>query len=109
MAPTMRRKRTKGSGGIFAVRDGVWRVDVEVAPTPSGERRRVSRTVDGTRSDAEMVLAELLADPTRQTEVFSLRLPVDMAERLRERAVADGVSAAEEIRRALTEWIGGAP
>lgn len=107
MAPTARRKRTKGSGGVFAVRDGVWRVDVEVARTPSGDRRRVSRTVYGSRSEAELMLAALLADPTHQTEVFGVRLPVGMAERLRERAAADGVSVAEEIRRAVAEWIGG--
>jgi integrase len=56
-APRLRRR---GSGGVFAVRDGVWRVDVEVARDPvSGRRRRVSRYVHGTRDDAEVALARL--------------------------------------------------
>ncbi|HXW78141.1 MAG TPA: hypothetical protein VEJ84_01515, partial [Acidimicrobiales bacterium] len=54
------RLRRRGSGGVFAVRDGVWRVDVEVARDPvSGRRRRVSRYVHGTRDDAEVALARL--------------------------------------------------
>jgi integrase len=55
-----RRSRKRGSGGVFAVRDGVWRVDVEVARDPvTGRRRRVSRTVRGTRDEAELALARL--------------------------------------------------
>jgi integrase len=55
-----RRARRRGSGGVFAVRDGVWRVDVEVARDPvTGKRRRVSRYVHGTRDDAEVALARL--------------------------------------------------
>ena len=53
--PSSRRK-----GGLKAVRSGVWRVDVEL-PAVAGARRRVSRTVAGTREDAEAVLAELMA------------------------------------------------
>lgn len=58
----LRRKR--GSGGVFAKSDGVWRVDVEVArDAVTGRRRRVARTVRGTRRDAEVVAAQLkLAD-----------------------------------------------
>ena len=57
-ASTTRRK--KGSGGVKKVRDGVWRVDVEVdRDAVTGKRRRVSRTVNGTRSDAEVVAAKL--------------------------------------------------
>jgi integrase len=51
--PHARRK-----GGLKLVRTGVWRVDVEV-PTANGKRRRVSRTVNGTRAEAEVVLDEL--------------------------------------------------
>ena len=55
-----RRARRRGSGGVFAVRDGVWRVDVEIARDPvTGRRRRVSRTIHGTREDAEIALARL--------------------------------------------------
>lgn len=55
-----KRSRRRGSGGVFAVRDGVWRVDVEIARDPvTGRRRRVSRTIQGTREDAEVALARL--------------------------------------------------
>lgn len=33
--------RRKGSGGIFAVRDGVWRVDIELPRDPVTRRRRL--------------------------------------------------------------------
>jgi integrase len=52
--PTNRR-----SGGLRAVRPGVWRVDVEL-PREHGEpRRRVSRTVEGSQADAESLLEAL--------------------------------------------------
>ena len=55
-----RSARPKGSGGIFSVHEGVWRVDVEIARDPvTGHRRRVSRQVHGTRYDAEVALARL--------------------------------------------------
>lgn len=42
------------------MRDGVWRVDVESRrDAVTGHRRRVSRTVVGTREDAELALARL--------------------------------------------------
>jgi hypothetical protein len=38
----------------------VWRIDLEISRDPvSGRRRRVSRTVVGTREDAEIALARL--------------------------------------------------
>ncbi|MGI8791624.1 MAG: site-specific integrase [Acidimicrobiales bacterium] len=50
----------RDTGGIVAIRDGVWRVDVEVKRDPvTGQRRRVSRTVYGTREEAEVTLAKL--------------------------------------------------
>lgn len=59
-AGTTNRSRKRGSGGVFAVRDGIWRVDVEIARDPvTGRRRRVSRTIYGTRDDAEVALARL--------------------------------------------------
>ncbi len=43
-----------------AVRDGVWRVDVEVGrDAVTGRRRRVSRNVYGTRHDAEVAAVKL--------------------------------------------------
>jgi integrase len=42
------------------VRDGVWRVDVEISRDPvTGQRRRISRQVRGSREDAEVTLAKL--------------------------------------------------
>lgn len=52
--------RSRGSGGIRLVRPGVYRVDLEIHRDPiTGHRRRVSRTVYGTREDAEVALASL--------------------------------------------------
>jgi hypothetical protein len=61
---TLSRRRKRGSGGVVAVRDGVWRVDLEISHDPvSGRRQRVSRTVVGSREDTEIALARLkLAD-----------------------------------------------
>jgi len=53
-------RRRRGSGGVTQVRDGVWRVDVEITPDPvTGKRRRISRQVRGDRSEAEFALAKL--------------------------------------------------
>lgn len=53
-------RRRRGSGGISLVRDGVWRVDVEISRDPvTGARRRISRQVRGSREDAEVALARL--------------------------------------------------
>lgn len=42
------------------MRDGVWRVDVEVGRDPvTGRRRRVARIIHGSREDAEIALARL--------------------------------------------------
>jgi integrase len=75
-----RRPRRRGSGGVFFVREGVWRVDVEIARDPvTGRRRRVSRYVHGTREDADVALARLkVADhekrlPTGVTNARSVR------------------------------------
>jgi hypothetical protein len=65
---------------VIPIRDGVWRVDVEVHRDPvTGARRRVSRTVRGSREDAEIALARLkVADherrlPTGGTKARSVR------------------------------------
>ncbi len=64
IAKTRPTRRKRGSGGVFKVADNVWRVDVEVArDAVTGKRRRVSRTVRGTREEAELTAARLrLAD-----------------------------------------------
>ena len=54
------RRRRKGSGGIVEVADDTWKVDVELPrDAVTGRRRRVSRTVRGTREEAELALARL--------------------------------------------------
>lgn len=59
-APSPRSSRHSGSGGMYAVREDVWRVDIEISRDPvTGRRRRVSRTVQGTREEAEGALARL--------------------------------------------------
>ena len=46
-------------GGLKLVRDGVWRIDVELPRVPGERRRRVSRTIFGIQEDAESELADL--------------------------------------------------
>lgn len=54
------RRRGRGSGGITEVREGVWRIDVEIPPDPiTGKRRRAARQLVGTKADAELALAKL--------------------------------------------------
>jgi hypothetical protein len=79
------RSRAKGSGGIFFVRDGVWRVDIEVGRDKvTGRRRRVSRQVPGTRKDAEAALARLKVAaeqrraPSGRTSARSVRAALDL-------------------------------
>jgi len=52
-------KASRRVGGLKAVREGVWRVDVELPRVEGGARRRVSRTVSGSREDAQAALEEL--------------------------------------------------
>jgi integrase len=56
---------------VFFVRDGVWRVDVEISrDRVTGRRRRVSRTIHGTREEAEVALARLkVADHEKRLPV----------------------------------------
>jgi integrase len=63
---TAPNRRRRGSGGIFRVSPGVWRIDVEISRDPvTGRRRRVSRQIRGTKGDAEVALAQLkVADAT---------------------------------------------
>ena len=88
-----RRARRRGSGGVFPVRDGVWRVDVEVTRDPvTGRRRRVSRYVYGTRNDAEVALARLrVADHEKRLPAGTNARSVEDALELYRQAVATGV------------------
>lgn len=77
--------RAKGSGGVFAIRPGVWRVDIELPRDKvTGKRRRVSRYVEGARGEAEIELARLrVADnekrlPTGGTSARSVRAALDL-------------------------------
>jgi integrase len=54
------RRRKRGSGGVVNLGNRTWRVDVEIArDAVTGRRRRVSRTVRGSRADAELALSRL--------------------------------------------------
>jgi integrase len=53
---------SRRTGGLKRVRDGVWRIDVELPREPGEARRRVSRTVAGTKDVAEAALDELRRD-----------------------------------------------
>ncbi len=88
------RKRTRGTGGIVAVRDGVWRVDVEITRDPvTGHRRRVSRQVYGTREEAEVTLARLrVAGHEKRLTIGGTRArSVDAVFELYQQAVEAGV------------------
>jgi integrase len=53
-------RRRRGSGGIFQLADNRWKIDIELPrDSVTGHRRRASRTVIGTREEAELALARL--------------------------------------------------
>ena len=77
--------RAKGSGGVFPIRPGVWRVDIELPRDKvTGKRRRVSRYIEGARGEAEVELSRLrVADhekrlPTGGTSARSVRAALDL-------------------------------
>ena len=79
-----RLRRPQGTGGVLPVRDGVWRLSTETPRNPeTGQRRRATRVVYGTREDAELALANLRVAASRQ------RQPVRRADRRSMRAVFD--------------------
>lgn len=87
-------RRVRGSGGIFPIREGLWRVDVEISRDPvTGHRRRVSRQVRGTRKDAEVELARLrVADHERRLSTGGTRArTVDAVFELYVSAIETGV------------------
>ena len=85
--------------------EGVWRVDVEMPRRPGTPRRRRSRTVRGTRGEAEQVLADLRSGHGVETKTFGVRLSMDLADTLQQLADLEGVPVAEEIRRAISERV----
>jgi hypothetical protein len=107
--PAMAIRRVRGTGGVFAVGPGIWRVDLEMTRAPGEPRRRVSRRVRGTLEEAEQVLVEMRGGQVPDTRAFGMRLPAEMAEALKRRAAANRVSVAEEIRRAVVAWLEGGP
>ncbi len=77
--------RAKGSGGVFAIRPVVWRVDIELPRDKvTSKRRRVSRYIEGARSVAEFELSRLRVSdnekrmPTGGTSACSVRAALDM-------------------------------
>jgi integrase len=47
-------------GGLKPVREGVWRIDVELPRAPGERRRRVSRTIVGSQDEAGAALEDLV-------------------------------------------------
>ena len=79
-----RLRRPQGTGGVLPIREGVWRLSAETPRNPeTGQRRRSTRVVYGTREDAELALANLKVAAARQ------RQPVRRADRRSMRAVFD--------------------
>ena len=77
--------RARGSGGVFPIRPGVWRVDIELPRDKvTGKRRRVSRRVEGSRRDAEIALSRLRVAqserrlPSGGTSARSVRAALDL-------------------------------
>ncbi|CAN5490528.1 hypothetical protein BH23ACT3_BH23ACT3_07650 [soil metagenome] len=99
------------------VRDGVWRVDLEVGRDPvTGRRRRVSRRDRGSRVDAEAALAKLRVSADERAARLlgiSRSLAYDMANRWIATAGDDGLPAVRLGRRilinrvALERWATG--
>jgi hypothetical protein len=98
-----RQRRERGTGGIVRVDHGAWRVDIELPHAPGQPRRRVSKTVRGTRREAEQVLSDLRSGNRPEIEVLGVRLPVNLSLALRQAAEADGVSVSEEICLAIAD------
>jgi integrase len=64
---SVERRRSHGAGGIREVRAGVWLVDVELPRDPAtGKRRRVSRTIVGTREHVDLELAQLKVNASQR-------------------------------------------
>jgi hypothetical protein len=76
---------------------------------PGESRRRLSRTVRGTRWEAGKVLADLRAAGSPSGVTPGVRVPESLAAGLRRRAESDGVSISEEIRRAIATWLDSKP
>jgi hypothetical protein len=92
---------------VIAVREGVWRVDLEVPrDTATGRRRRKSRQVYGTLEDAERALEELRTEsPDEPVVHLNVRLPESVAIELRERAILHGCSIDDELNALIGECL----
>jgi hypothetical protein len=94
-------RRTRGTGGLFPIAAGVWRVDIELPGNPGKNLRRVSRRVYGSRAEAERELEQILVGASPDTQAFSVRLPRGLAEAVKAEARERGISASEAIRIAV--------
>lgn len=104
MSDGERQRRARGRGGIFLVRKGVWRVDVERPREPdAARRRRVSRTVHGSRKDVERQLEALLSthEPIPATIVLRARVSTEVAEAVRRSARSEEISTSDWLLRAI--------
>lgn len=77
-------------------------MDVELPREPGAPRRRRSRTVHGSREEAERILAELRGGLSgAPTVALNVRLTLPLIAALRRAATIDGVSVTEEVQIAL--------
>jgi integrase len=104
---TPSRRRKRGSGGVVFVRDGVWRVDLEVSRDPvTGRRRRVARVVHGSREDAEVALARLrVADHEKRLPRGTTARSVAAALQLYQQAVASGAIELAPSTANTVRWV----
>lgn len=63
------------NGSVYQLKDGRWRVQVEIPRDGrTGKRRRLTRTIRGSRKDAELLKIELLAEAGETTSESFLTL-----------------------------------
>jgi integrase len=92
-----KHEKARRIGGVKAIRDGVWRVDVEVPRLSGGPRRRRSRTVAGTREDAENCLALMVAE-FRAPDSGSPKETVERSEQTYRKSGSGGITKLGEHR-----------
>ena len=97
--------RKRGSGGIFDLGGGRWRVDIELPREPGAPRRRKSRTLRGSYADAESELARLSEIDRPPTVAHSVRIAASVDAELSVLAARNRNSIAQEIRTAISEHL----
>lgn len=80
----MSKTREYGSGSIDERSPGVWRVRVRLAPdSVTGEERRISKTVRGSRKEANVMLSKLMTESSRPSDPTGMTV-ADVVRKYRE-------------------------